>query len=176
MNIKTLISTSVVLFFFFNLIQAQSSSINVSGSTVFYESVPGSQISLKLKTPIKNKLLFTGAANLIQLNDEVKFKESFTDFQGNQMEIIYKNRTEFFIATVGVEYPAFSVGKINVNLNLGGGFMRDQVDYFGLLRGGLSLESRVSDKVSIGIPFNYSFITWKKDSMVSLGLNFGYHY
>ena len=176
MKIRTFLASFALFLFTFNAIQAQSSSIQLSGNAAFYERVSGEKLSLKLSTPIKGKLQFFGEADLIRLNDKFETSESFIGFDGVETRITYSNQTQFFILSAGLEYPAVSIGKIDFNLNLSGGFLRDSVDYFGVIKGGISLDTKISNRISVGVPLSYSFITWRKDWIASLGLKFSYLY
>ena len=176
MKTKSILSSFFIIFFV-TTAYSQFSSVSLSGNGVYYESSSGGQISVKLKTPIKNKLHFTSEASWIKLNDKIQYVEIPTGFLGNtQVEMITERQSHFLTAHFGLEYSLLSIGDINVNASVSGGFFKDQIDYFGILRGGLTLEGKISERVSMGIPLSYSYVTWKKDEMQSVGLMVSYFY
>ena len=155
---------------------SQSSSVGLLGSSIYYQSTSGVQLGLRFKTEIKNKFYVFGEANFISLDDKTTWIRTTTYFDGSINETTTEYQTNLMTAQGGIEYKVLSVGKIDVNLSMSGGFMRNSVDYFGLIQGGMSFESKITDQISIGIPFSYSYITWKNDEIHSLGLRLSYLY
>ncbi len=155
---------------------SQSSSVGLLGSSIYYQSTSGVQLGLRLKTEIKDKFHVFGEANFISLDDKTTWIRTTTSFDGSISETTREYQTNVMIAQGGVEYKVLSVGKIDFKLSLSGGFMRNSVDYFGLIQGGMSFESKITDQLSIGVPFSYSYVTYADDEIHSLGLRLSYLY
>lgn len=155
---------------------SQTTAFGLMGASVYYEGTSGSQLGFSLKSSIKGKLYFFGETNWTRLDDYTKFKNIYTDPFGNTSETNRVFQTNLIHAHCGLEYAVASIGKIDLALSLSGGFIKNSIDYFGLMSGGIILESKITDHISIGLPINYSFITWRNDKMQSLGLRLSYCY
>lgn len=174
MNIKTLI-TSVAILFSTTFCYAQS-SVSLTAGMIDYEFNPGTQLGLKLKTPLKTMLYFTGESKFFRLHNKRTTTITSTTFAGEQVESTTESQTQMFAAQIGLEYALFAIKGISINAGLSGGLIKDPSDYFGIIQGEISLEGKISDHIAIGVPINYSFVTWRRDSIAALGFRISYLY
>jgi len=155
---------------------AQASSVGLSIAAVDYESTLGNQIGFKLRCQIHKKLYWNAGGNFVKLNDKTIQTSIRTDIFNGTIETSTTTQSQYLHAYSGLEYPALAFGKVTFWAAIEWGAIKDADDYYAMLQGEVTLETNITDKIAIGFPITYSFVTWKRDTVASLGLRVAYLY
>ncbi len=174
MNIKFLIF--MLLCAASSLGNAQASAVGFSVAALDYESTLGTQVGFKLRCQIHKKLYWNAGTNYVTLNDKTTEKIITTNGFGSTTEITRTTQSEYFHAYSGLEYPALAFGKVIFFTGIEWGCIKDADDYYANLQGEISLETNITNEICVAFPITYSFITWKKDKVATLGVRVSYLY
>lgn len=154
----------------------QASAVGVSVAALDYESTLGTQIGFKLRCQIHKKIYWNAGGNFVTLNDKTTETVSTAGVFGSTIETTRTTQSEYFHAYSGLEYPVLAFGKVIFFAGIEWGCIKDADDYYANLQGEVSLETNITDKIGIAFPITYSFITWKRDTVATLGLRVSYLY
>lgn len=180
MKLRTPAYTFLILCFGF-ICNAQISSVGMSFAALDYKSdsgshVSGNQFGFKLRCQIHKKLYWNAGGNFAKLNDKSTQAVVSSNVFGNSIETTTTTQSEYFHAYSGLEYPALAFGKVTFWTSIEWGAIKDADDYYAMLQGEVTLETNITEKIAIGFPITYSFVTWKRDTVASLGLRAAYRY
>lgn len=97
-------------------------------------------------------------------------------FEENRTTFTFTSRNNAALIRTSVVYKLLSINSLNVEAIAGGGMFKDfNNDIYGLIHGEIFFSTQISKHLVAGIPVNYDFVTWARDSFYSVGFSLRYH-
>jgi len=160
-------------------IQAQNSSFGLGLGSVRLNSEQGVYITADTRLQLSNTLGLiaeVGQGRMSKLNSSTITSQVFDEFgQPSLLEETVTSRETFTTIKTGLAIKLYTKGNLNLETLLSAGGYVNNRDWFGLLSGGLFLSTQISPNIVAGLPINYNYITWERDSFVTAGFSIRFH-
>lgn len=154
---------SIIVFFLLCLsssVMAQNSSFGIGISALNLENSSGLYFSGNVRAQFTNTLGWQTEVGYAALDDDFNF--------------LVRGSKAMTMKTA-LTTKLFSSGGLSVETILGGGFLVDNIDVFGLLSGELFLSVQIGKNLVAGIPLSYNFVTWKRIDYYTGGVSLRFH-